>query len=363
MKNINLIKSHSSNNNFSKFSFTNEILTNVFEKFYITLIMTMLLNQSANSQANVYHPFPENNAVWIVSDGGFLGNYCPCECYTTCYYNQLRADSLNGDTLINSKVYKKLYRAYTTVTYFMNNPATCVPGCSPTPVYTYSNYTYKGGIRQDTALKKVYFIPVGSNNETLLYDFSLNVGDTLKQSYLSMGGITTVTSIDSILLNDGAYRKRILVHNYFPSFPYNSKSAYFIEGVGSSLGLLEMIMAPNDRNYYLECFKENSIPIYSYNGSYSCPSIPIKVNEINHNSSFSISPNPFSNFTTLHAKENLNNATLNIFNAFGQLVSQIKNINGNTININRNNLPAGFYFAQLSENNQVIGTTKLIIVD
>ena len=38
---------------------------------------------------------------------------------------------------------------------------------------------YNGAIRQSTDGQKVYFIPSGSNNEYLLYDFSANGGDTV----------------------------------------------------------------------------------------------------------------------------------------------------------------------------------------
>jgi len=358
MKNFILIKSHSSKNNFLNFSFTSEFLFNVFEKFYITLIMTMLLNQSANSQANVYHPFPESNAVWIHNCGGISQNcYCNCAGSGNCHFGMSIADSLNGDTVINSKIFKKIYTAYTRVDYYFG-PTNCPPWCTPLPKYTSVFYYYRGGIRQDSSSKKVYFIQAGKTIDTLLYDFNLNLGDTLHPTYICPANTNYVSSIDSVLVG-GNYHKRYWISS-INGFPPSSYTA-LIEGIGSTLGLFEMLFPPFEANCYLTCVKVNSNTIYPDGAS--CPSIPLKINEINYNLSFSISPNPFSNFTTLHAKENFNNVTLNIFNAFGQLVSQIKNINGNTININRNNLPVGFYFAQLSENNKVIGITKLIIVD
>jgi hypothetical protein len=46
---------------------------------------------------------------------------------------------------------------------------------------------------------------------------------------------------------------------------------------------------------------------------------------------------------------------------FGQEVKQVAGISGQTINLNRDNLPGGFYFARLIQNNKIIAGSKLII--
>jgi hypothetical protein len=74
-------------------------------------------------------------------------------------------------------------------------------------------------------------------------------------------------------------------------------------------------------------------------------------------------PNPFSAQTTLHSDKILNNATLTVYNSLGQILSQLKNINGQTVNLNRNNLPIGHYFAEISEENKIIAIDKLVIMD
>ncbi len=82
----------------------------------------------------------------------------------------------------------------------------------------------------------------------------------------------------------------------------------------------------------------------------------------NKNSS-SIFPNPFISSTTIQTTENLNNATLTIFNSYGQMVKQVNNISGQTISLLRDNLPSGLYFIHLTQNNKLITTTKIIITD
>ncbi len=79
--------------------------------------------------------------------------------------------------------------------------------------------------------------------------------------------------------------------------------------------------------------------------------------------SISLFPNPFSTQTTLQTTEQLKNATLSVDNCFGQTVAQIKNINGQTITLHRDNLPTGLYFLRLMQDNKVIAIKKIVIAD
>jgi hypothetical protein len=62
--------------------------------------------------------------------------------------------------------------------------------------------SYFGAIRSDS-LKKVYFLPADSSTEKLLYDFDLQIGDTLPLTYIYTTyqfSINIVKSIDSVLI-------------------------------------------------------------------------------------------------------------------------------------------------------------------
>lgn len=74
-------------------------------------------------------------------------------------------------------------------------------------------------------------------------------------------------------------------------------------------------------------------------------------------------PNPFSVQTIINTTEILNNATLSVSNCFGQLVKQLNNLSGQTIILNRDNLPNGVYFLQLHQNNKLVQSGKIIIAD
>lgn len=79
--------------------------------------------------------------------------------------------------------------------------------------------------------------------------------------------------------------------------------------------------------------------------------------------SVSIFPNPFSSQTTLHTDHYFYDATLTVYNSFGQLVKEIKNISGQTVTVFRDNLPNGLYFIQLSEDSKIISSQKVVITD
>ncbi|MBA2582915.1 MAG: T9SS type A sorting domain-containing protein [Bacteroidetes bacterium] len=59
----------------------------------------------------------------------------------------------------------------------------------------------------------------------------------------------------------------------------------------------------------------------------------------------------------------LKNATLTVYNCFGQTVTEIKNISGQTVTLSRNNLVSGLYFICLTQEDKVIATDKLVITD
>ncbi|OYU96996.1 MAG: hypothetical protein CFE21_01530 [Bacteroidetes bacterium B1(2017)] len=76
-----------------------------------------------------------------------------------------------------------------------------------------------------------------------------------------------------------------------------------------------------------------------------------------------IFPNPFNSTTTIQTPCNLKNASLTIYNAFGQALKQVKGLTGQTISLSRDNLPSGLYFIRLTEENRFLATEKIILTD
>ena len=74
-------------------------------------------------------------------------------------------------------------------------------------------------------------------------------------------------------------------------------------------------------------------------------------------------PNPFSTQTTLQTSKIFTDATLTVYNSFGQQVKQIKNISGQTITLHLDTLPSGLYFTRLTQGNKIIARNKFVITD
>src|SRR5204863_2804445 len=119
---------------------------------------------------------------------------------------------------------------------------------------------YRGAIRQDTMNRKVFFVSPSNTTEQLLYDFNMQVGDTVKgyiETFTSPSD--TVKSIDSVLVGN-SYRKRWTINTGF------LWEVRFIEGIGSIHGLIEFswgntYYAPV---YFFGCFAQNGQTLYNY---------------------------------------------------------------------------------------------------
>ncbi len=100
-------------------------------------------------------------------------------------------------------------------------------------------------------------------------------------------------------------------------------------------------------NYYLSCYLTVSIPEFENSKNYNAK----------------IYPNPFSTQTTLHTDLFFKNASVIVYNSFGQTVKQVDNFSEQTIVLHRDNLPSGLYFIRLTLDSKVIATDKLVITD
>ncbi len=113
-------------------------------------------------------------------------------------------------------------------------------------------------------------------------------------------------------------------------------------------------------------YNQGSIPAkdnYAIGNYTNCVvNIPVFINDDSHIIKINIYPNPFSTQTTLRTDGLLKNATLTVYNSFGQTVKQIKNISGQTVTLFRDNFPSGLYFLRVTEENKIY-TDKLVITD
>lgn len=83
-------------------------------------------------------------------------------------------------------------------------------------------------------------------------------------------------------------------------------------------------------------------------------------------SGIDVYPNPFSTIATLYSGNPLRNATLTLYNVFGQQVKRMNSLNipaGKSIELTRDHLPNGIYWIELKEDHQIISTNKVVITD
>ncbi|TAL62558.1 MAG: T9SS type A sorting domain-containing protein [Bacteroidetes bacterium] len=90
---------------------------------------------------------------------------------------------------------------------------------------------------------------------------------------------------------------------------------------------------------------------------------PNGINDIQNELGLSVYPNPFSTETALQTDKISKDATLTVYNSFGQHVKHIDNLSGQTITLHRDNLPSGLYFIRLTQDNKTFTTHKLVITD
>ena len=304
-------------------------------KKILLLFSLFLFTHLAFSQSTVYHHFPDSNAVWREDYSNW--SY-PSSSWTDDSGYSYR---LQGDTIINSKIYHKVYEEGGYLQFYPTGTA-----------YYYHKY-FAGAIREDTS-KHVYLCCTKNlgTKDTLLYDFNLIVGDSLNQ-YNAGKGIESwyVDSIDSIQLNDSSYRKRFILNLPRATFP---NAPIIIEGIGSSNGLLDQINLNGEIGTSLDCFKQNGKYLYGiYSDScplfYPIPPLSDVVLPIRE-PSISVYPNPASKNITVRLIGLNSKVSMAIYNVVGQQIWSTDEVMESAImgqNISVEGFPAGIYLLKV----------------
>jgi hypothetical protein len=302
------------------------------KKIILITLLTFLLAISSKSQN--YVPFPTENANWNVYYRGTCEEKLPD--------TVLIRYAIHGDTTINNLLYLKLCIE----SGDLNNPV--IKGL--------------GGIRENG--KKIYYkgetiLKPGDDEEFLLYDFTVGVGDTIKHD-LRGGFYSVVLEIDSIFI-DGTYRKRYKVNNHW--FYHNPD--FIIEGIGSvNNGLLGHISdIPTCGTHYWEhiCFSENRIVKFLNPAFKECfPAELISgIYEMELKTNFEIFPNPFNNQIFVKTKGLNIDLLFRLFDIKGKMLIE-KKINSENFCLDFD-VSNGIYTAVLADRNGKIITSKKLV--
>lgn len=286
-------------------------------KTYVTCIL-LFISLSIKAQTWVYHPFPQTNSYWDLSQSYYCWTGVPTQ------IGQYYSIFVSNDTLIGTETYHKLFIPY------LKSDST---GCSSASV---TQGIYRGCIREDNAAKKVYYIQPMLSTEKLLYDFNLQVGDTVFGQLETLGPKDTVISIDSIETwgSGGGWVKRWLINSCY--------NIYIIEGVGSTYGVIEPSpgCGPDNMERDIMCAVcQTSTSGFYYPAITDCDMIT-SINSVSEEINFEIFPNPSNGSFQIDLKNNLFQELI-ISNLLGEIILKEKIRSMNNVSIN--NLDNGIY--------------------
>lgn len=192
--------------------------------------------------------------------------------------------------------------------------------------------------------------------------------DNAGNSFISGWFTSPTVTFGGIVLSSSAYGDNIFLVKYNTNGQVTN--AYAFKGSGMSGGYGNGICSDNNGNAYLTGYFEGTNMTFgsttlTNTGSYdvywtkASPGATA-IDKMNSKVNILIYPNPMNTSATIQCEVFVKNGTLKIYNQFGELVSEIKNINGNRFVFNRENLPAGIYTVQLLDNENVTSQTIVI---
>lgn len=288
-----------------------------------------------------YYPFPTHDAVWREFQVRVYGSS------NTAQYNF--QNFISGDTMISGKTCQKIYKTGVVSGYNWEGNYS----------YNFEN-EYVGSIREDSS-KRIYLC---DSPERLLYDFNLQLGDTLPvvgaDSVQAMYGtynndniVYTVSEIDSVAVA-GNFHKRFKI-----SFYDGQGVVYLIEGIGASTGLISLFLGSYWWGYHCElvCFMQDSINAYP--DGQECELIYLGVDETTIKQQINIFPNPGPGLISLSGLPD-HHGSIQVFNLFGQKVYETFDVRRDS-KIDLSHLPKGFFLLKVLMNGETIKTEKIVL--
>ena len=332
------------------------------KKIYFLFLLFLLLNQKIFSQH--YYPLLDS----AINHWRFTENYLPVRvaqptAIFNCDYNSYPPKELStiGDTILNAKHYKILIAT------------------------AFSSDCIFGYLREDTAARKVYFQDVLNAPEILVYDFSMQVGDSMYIHFYNQSsgyftdGNYTLDSIKNVTMSAGTRRAFYLNHkiNLNPSDPH---TLIWYESVGNpfftvypyslnwySSGWFSVCEEfPHDFFQFLTCYDHASKVYYDTCGYWvahnnncvyfadSCDygNTCTYVKELSDDVTFSIFPNPAASkltvdYSLLKSDEfELLFHEASTYRVIKKLTLGILSKGKNAIDTDVSNLPKGFYILE-----------------
>lgn len=279
----------------------------IIKRQYLVLIIMLISVFDTFSQSN-YIPLKLNDAHYLYECTSTL-NFCK----STSSHKYI------GDTIINTYTYNVIKSEYYKY-----------PACSALVDFV----TPISFVRNDSVNRKVYYYDVSNLKDTIMYDFSLQIGDTFRSPFFNE---TILFSIDSMQVNTIWHKVYLFKKEYIGGI---TMSFPIIEGIGGSLGFFKsIIFFPEPSLTYggLVCYSvanEIKYPNYAIGKSCAWPTFTNDY-ESEENALF---------FANNNLTINSNEGEMLIYNIQGQVVYNETSLKVNDINLSF--LPNGFYIVK-----------------
>src|SRR5439155_24009426 len=189
-----------------------------------------------------------------------------------------------GDTIINSHTCHHLQIVHGTDCFYVDSNAF---------VYEENNVVY-------------YFIE-GLNDFSVMYNFNLSVGDTLKGfvypfNQLDIFMINIIDIIPTII--NGHQLNKFIVNNITPNWNFSqTQTDTIIEDIGSLGYVLPQFGFCDPVAHQLRCFEDSLLGFYTTNVAASCDYISTGINDSYFSSTINLFPNPASDYVELRLPE------------------------------------------------------------
>ena len=187
--------------------------------------------------------------------------------------------------------------------------------------------------------------------ETLLYDFTASVGDTLRIGDFAEEMV--LDSISMVRIGDVDRRKLWFGLEYDNLGKPRAKETW-VEGIGSDFGLLwSGYYGVYDGWHCLLCFHQYGELVWQ-NPEYNTCSYPYDAIEENKDSEISVYPNPVRDRVVI---EGIEAVEIQVYNTLGQVVKTVRGTN----EIPVADLPQGVYMLRIADADGTVYTNKITV--
>jgi len=292
-------------------------------------IISTLVFASLNLLPQEYLPLVDTTKIWCTGDIYLVQFGRPPFSYFIKFSQQIVINELNYNTVIRAD------------DEFHNN---------------WYNYGY---IREDST-KKVFYKQNMESNDRLIYDFNIQVSDTVFIPFEDEYPLI-VANIDTIFFAE-KIRKRYYMQRSIEGNPAGSE--IWIEGIGCLRGIFESGFAGMvGANTITLCYYENDTLRYIDEYYTDCYLGTMNIKELDFEKpSIKIAPNPINNngkisFTNIKSQF----LEIKIYNSIGRLVFNKLITDDTEITINKRNFNSGIFVICIYNKNRLVIANRMII--